>query len=392
MDTFENILDQKAAESEKAVCEIIVDQEHIEPPRNTLEPNKGLDFQINEEPFAHQTCNNQPNIIPIAAFVGARSRDLSPCTAIPEKSFQIKVPPSPVMRPSKQNLKEKQLLEWAKKALFNQDPPIKVTNLFSSWQNGLGFCALIRQKCPQIVPPINQLKTNQMSQNCQIAFEAASLLGIDTSTFASTGDINEKLTLDKNNVKIFLQELKTIHQNNTAIQLSDEDIINFQCRWYKKSGFFEDTVVDILQKQQMVKKRAEEEAEKAQQIEKERLEREVFEKEREDARKRLYENGQQFNLDEKDRSKSGQVKDLIKDAHNHTDSETAKLSNSRGLTKEGLDMPDTDANIIKLKKVFPDEEQRSPDSDPSLSTPTNMDHQSCNVENSPTSGYISIQK
>ena len=66
--------------------------------------------------------------------------------ATPEKSLhRIKVPPSPQMRPNKPNEKEKQLIEWANKTLSNQEPPIKITNLFTSWQNGLGFCALIRK-------------------------------------------------------------------------------------------------------------------------------------------------------------------------------------------------------------------------------------------------------
>ena len=109
-----------------------------------------------------------------------------PIFATPEKSvvYRIKVPPSPVMRPNKPNEKEKLLIEWANKILSSQDPPIKITNLFTSWQNGLGFCALIRKHYPNLIPPINQLKTDQRSQNCQLAIEAAGLLGIETSPFA----------------------------------------------------------------------------------------------------------------------------------------------------------------------------------------------------------------
>ena len=292
------------------------------------------------------------------------------------------------MRPSKQNAKEKQLMEWAKEALSNQDPPIKVTNLSSSWQNGLGFCALIRQQFPRIVPPITQLKRNQMSQNCQIAFEAANLLGIETSNIISVETITDKLILDKHVVKTFLQELKSILQYEAIVEVSEEDIVLFQCRWYRKAGFFADSAADIIQNQEMDQKKAKEEAERAIQGEKERLNKEQFDKEREETRKKLYENGKQFNLDEKDRSKNRQAKDLIKDAHNSIDSENVICQNPSDKIEENLDMPDTDDKISNLKKVFPDDEQGSPDSEPTLSTSTTQENPNCAKDDSSASGYI----
>jgi hypothetical protein len=58
--------------------------------------------------------------------------------------------PSPKLTPYKQSSVEKDLLDWAKKSLTSY-PQIKVTNLSSSWRNGLGFCALLYEKYPHLV-------------------------------------------------------------------------------------------------------------------------------------------------------------------------------------------------------------------------------------------------
>ena len=302
--------------------------------------------------------------------------------ATPEKpsAFKIKVPPSPVMRPNKQNEKEKLLIEWANKALSNQDPPIKITNLFTSWQNGLGFCALIRKHFPDIIPPINQLKTEQRSQNCQLAIGAAGLIGVETSLIISTEDMDE-LVLDKTVVKALLQELKTTFQNNATIELLEDDVNAFQFKWYKKAGFFAESAANLILKEQMAQKRAEEEAKILEDAEKERCKEEQLKKEREETRKKLYEKGRQFDLNEKDR-RIDEVQDLIKDAHNSVYNEE-ELSQS----SSNLDMPDHESTESSLKKVLPDEEQASPDSEPTSSTSTTQEYQSCR-DTSTNSGYM----
>ena len=93
----------------------------------------------------------------------------------------------------------------------------------------------------------------------------------------STADMN---ILDKTVVQVFLQQLKSILQNNATVELSADEITSFQCQWYRRAGLFADTAADIVQKQELDEKRAEEEDQKKQLAEQERLEKEQFEQRR----------------------------------------------------------------------------------------------------------------
>ena len=306
-----------------------------------------------------------------------------PFFATPEKksAFKLKVPPSPVMRPNKQNTKEKQLIEWANKALSNTDPPIKITNLNTSWQNGLGFCALLRKHFPTLIPPSNQLKTDQRNQNCQLAIEAAALVGIETATIISN-EGKEDLVIDKNVVKILLQELKTTFQNIETVELSEKDVIAFQCHWYKTAGFFAEYAVQIIEKEKLDIKMAEEIVKLAEIAEKDRLLKEKLSQEREDTRNKLYENGKQFDLDQKSR-RINEVQDLIKEAHN-----SVQVGADISPNIVSTDMPDNEETICNLTKINPDKEQVSPDSEPTSSTSTTQDYQSASKDVSLNSGFM----
>merc|ERR1719211_53586 len=121
----------------------------------------------------------------------------------------------------------------------------------------------------------------------------------------------------------------------------------------------------------MAQKSAEEEAKMLEDAEKERCKEEQLQKEREETRKKLYEKGKQFDLNEKER-RIDEVQDLIKDAHNSVYDEQEVLQ-----TSINLDMPDHESTEGTLKKVLPDEEQASPDSEPTSSASTTQEYQSC---------------
>ena len=294
----------------------------------------------------------------------------------PQKSLpRIKVPASPIMRPNKPNEKERQLIEWANKTLSNQDPQIKITNLFTSWQNGLGFCALIRKYYPTLIPPINQLKTDQRSLNCQLAVQASGLLGVETSSI-NCKESKDGMILDKIAVKLFLQELKSIFDSNDAVKLNENQVTEHQCQWYNKAGFFAEIAEEIIHRKELENEREKEEARLQEQIEKDRLVQEQQEKEREEVRQKLYENSEQVGVSPS-KSRKQEVKDLIEQAHNSEGSDNNTSQNSAH-----SDLPDAD-NSKNLKKLLPDEEQLSPNSE---STSTTGEHISFNEENQSSTG------
>ena len=299
----------------------------------------------------------------------------------PQKSLpRIKVPPSPIMRPNKPNEKEKLLIEWANKTLSNQDPPIKITNLFTSWQNGLGFCALIRKYYPTLIPPINQLKTDQRSLNCQLAVQASGLLGVETSTI-NCKESKDGMILDKIAVKLFLQELKSIFDSNDAVVLTENQVTEHQCQWYGKAGFFAEIAEEIIHRKELENERVKEEARLKEQEEKDRLVQEQQEKQREEVRQKLYENSKQVGVSPS-KSRKREVKDLIEQAHYSTSSE-----NNISQTSAHSDLPDAD-NSNNLKKLLPEEDPLSPTSESTSSTSTTDEHISHNKENQSSTGMI----
>ena len=306
------------------------------------------------------------------------SNDLTILTT-PQKSLpRIKVPPSPIMRPNKPNEKEKQLIEWANKTLSNQEPPIKITNLFTSWQNGLGFCALIRKYYPTLIPPINQLKTDQRSLNCQLAVQASGLLGVETSSI-NFKESKDGMILDKIAVKLFLQELKSIFDSNDAVELTENQVTEHQCQWYDKAGFFAEIAEEIIRRKEIENERVKEEARLKDQVEKDRLFQAQQEKDREEVRQKLYEHSEQVGVSPS-KSRKHEVKDLIEQAHNSTSYENDTSQNSAN-----SDLPDAD-NSKNLKKLLPDEEQLSPNSESTSSTSTAGEHISHDEENQFSTG------
>ncbi|XP_072750844.1 EH domain-binding protein 1 isoform X3 [Anoplolepis gracilipes] len=144
------------------------------------------------------------------------------------------------------------LLEWCKEVTKDY-PGVKVTNLTTSWRNGMAFCAIIHHFRPDLID-IDSLLPHDVKGNCKRAFDAGEALGIPRVIEPADMDI---LTVpDKLAVMTYLYQLRAhftgheleVHQigkttdessymigrfntdNNTdvSVQLFGQEIINLR--------------------------------------------------------------------------------------------------------------------------------------------------------------------
>ncbi|XP_012527841.1 EH domain-binding protein 1 isoform X3 [Monomorium pharaonis] len=144
------------------------------------------------------------------------------------------------------------LLEWCKEVTKDY-PGVKVTNLTTSWRNGMAFCAIIHHFRPDLID-IDSLLPHDVKGNCKKAFDAGETLGIPRVIEPADMDI---LTVpDKLAVMTYLYQLRAhftgheleVHQigkttdessymigrfntdNNTdvSVQLFGQEIINLR--------------------------------------------------------------------------------------------------------------------------------------------------------------------
>ncbi|XP_046826929.1 EH domain-binding protein 1 isoform X1 [Vespa crabro] len=144
------------------------------------------------------------------------------------------------------------LLEWCKEVTKDY-PGVKVTNLTTSWRNGMAFCAIIHHFRPDLID-IESLLSHDVKGNCKKAFDAGEALGIPRVIEPADMDI---LTVpDKLAVMTYLYQLRAhftgheleVHQigkttdessymigrfntdNNTdvSVQLFGQEIINLR--------------------------------------------------------------------------------------------------------------------------------------------------------------------
>ena len=133
----------------------------------------------------------------------------------PKQLFSLSTRPTPLADTpgkiqSRMSMRDNDLLKWAKQVLKKYST-IKVTNLSSSWRNGMGFCALIHSKYPELIN-FKKLNGQQAEDNTRLAQRAAQLLGIECS------DLQECSI--KTNSK-FLNDLKPLLE--TPKKLTDEE-------------------------------------------------------------------------------------------------------------------------------------------------------------------------
>ncbi|XP_076388799.1 eps15 homology domain containing protein-binding protein 1 isoform X2 [Megachile rotundata] len=96
------------------------------------------------------------------------------------------------------------LLEWCKEVTKDY-PGVKVTNLTTSWRNGMAFCAIIHHFRPDLID-IDSLLPHDVKGNCKKAFDAGQALGIPRVIEPSDMDI---LTVpDKLAVMTYLYQLR----------------------------------------------------------------------------------------------------------------------------------------------------------------------------------------
>nr|XP_016999481.1 EH domain-binding protein 1 isoform X3 [Drosophila takahashii] len=117
----------------------------------------------------------------------------------------------------KENTPGQDLLEWCKEVTKDY-PNVKVTNLTTSWRNGMAFCAIIHHFAPELID-MSKLSAHDVVGNCRIAFDAAESLGIPR--VIEPREMNMLTVPDKLGVMTYLHQLRA---HFTGKQLKIEQI------------------------------------------------------------------------------------------------------------------------------------------------------------------------
>ncbi|XP_075213242.1 eps15 homology domain containing protein-binding protein 1 isoform X3 [Lycorma delicatula] len=96
------------------------------------------------------------------------------------------------------------LLEWCKDVTKDY-PGVKVTNLTTSWRNGLAFCAVVHHFRPDLIE-FDSLSPHDVRGNCKTAFDAGEALGI--SRVIDPADMDLLAVPDKLAVMTYLYQLR----------------------------------------------------------------------------------------------------------------------------------------------------------------------------------------
>nr|XP_029721366.1 EH domain-binding protein 1-like isoform X4 [Aedes albopictus] len=122
----------------------------------------------------------------------------------------VNVPvPEPVTDPVKKPILRdstpgQDLLEWCKEITKSYNG-VKVTNLTTSWRNGMAFCAIIHHFYPSLID-MSKLSPGNVIENCRTAFDAAEKLGIPR--VIEPRDMNMLAVPDKLAVMTYLYQLR----------------------------------------------------------------------------------------------------------------------------------------------------------------------------------------
>uniref|UniRef100_A0A1Q3F2N1 Putative ca2+-binding actin-bundling protein n=1 Tax=Culex tarsalis TaxID=7177 RepID=A0A1Q3F2N1_CULTA len=123
---------------------------------------------------------------------------------------KVTVPPAPepVVEFKKPLLRDstpgQDLLEWCKEITKSYNG-VKVTNLTTSWRNGMAFCAIIHHFYPSLID-LSKLSPGNVIENCRTAFDAAEKLGIPR--VIEPRDMNMLAVPDKLAVMTYLYQLR----------------------------------------------------------------------------------------------------------------------------------------------------------------------------------------
>ena len=140
---------------------------------------------------------------------------------------------------------DKDLIKWAEAKLVNVKPHVKVTNLTSSWRNGLGFCLILQKSYPYLIP-LQDLSMEHAKDNNEIAFDVADMLDIETDVVRQMALQKEKT--DKTAIAEFLSQLRLLPTDNLDPPAS-ETVIEFQKKWFRRRKYFKKEVGQLCKKE-----------------------------------------------------------------------------------------------------------------------------------------------
>ncbi|GAB1602573.1 EH domain-binding protein 1-like [Argonauta hians] len=103
----------------------------------------------------------------------------------------------------------KELLSWCQSVTVGYRG-VKVTNLTTSWRNGLAFCAIIHHFRPDLLE-FSSLSPQDIKTNCKVAFDAAASLGIPR--LIEPCDMVLLSVPDKLSVMTYVHQLRTYFCN-----------------------------------------------------------------------------------------------------------------------------------------------------------------------------------
>ncbi|XP_065087547.1 EH domain-binding protein 1 isoform X5 [Ochlerotatus camptorhynchus] len=151
--------------------------------------------------YDHQPEQKKPTVAAVVATVVAPPPVVAPPTVnvpVPEPVAELK---KPILRDSTPG---QDLLEWCKEITKSYNG-VKVTNLTTSWRNGMAFCAIIHNFYPSLIDMSN-LSPGNVIENCRTAFDAAEKLGIPR--VIEPRDMNMLAVPDKLAVMTYLYQLR----------------------------------------------------------------------------------------------------------------------------------------------------------------------------------------
>lgn len=213
------------AKRKKSVKEIDWDED-LQPSSNPEEENRRQEEEEQQPPFS-------------------MGINLSACVS-PKVAKSAKTAATNAAATKMKTSAEKDLMEWAKQSLLSAGPgpQVKVTNLTSAWRNGLGYCIILHQKHPGLIP-LESLSSDNARDNNEIAFDVADLFGgIDTEAIRQMA--LEKEVTDKRTVSDFLIQLRTyVTDEMTERMPPEKTVIEFQKKWYCRCKYFKEEVGEL---------------------------------------------------------------------------------------------------------------------------------------------------